>query len=137
MWSATVRVVRQLRDGEIHVELLDDDGTAIPTVSPFLRHLRARGCSPNTPLSYADDLQHIFRFLGSAGVGLGDFTPARALDCLAYLRDLRCRGSTGMARRLSPATVNRNLAAVSSFYEFLVVTEARRPNASRPNDPIR
>jgi hypothetical protein len=29
-----MRVVKQRRDGEIHVERLDDDGKAIPTVSP-------------------------------------------------------------------------------------------------------
>ena len=45
-----MRVAKQLRDGELRVELLDDDGTVIPAVSPFLRHLRARGCSPNTLL---------------------------------------------------------------------------------------
>ena len=81
-----MRVVKLLRDGEIYVELLGDDGTPIPTVSPFLRHLRARGCSPNTLLAYAHDLQRLFRFLGSAGVAVGDFTPARALEFLAYLR---------------------------------------------------
>jgi integrase len=119
-----MRVVKLLRDGEIHVELLGDDGTPIPTVSPFLRHLRARGSSPNTLLAYAHDLQRLFRFLGSAGLAVGDFTPARALDFLAYLRDLPCRGPTPTARRLAPTTVNRNLAAVSSFYEYLIVAEA-------------
>jgi site-specific recombinase XerD len=112
-----MRVVKQLRDGEIHVELHDDTGTAIPTVSPFLRHLRARGCSPNTFLAYAYDLQRLFRFLDSAGVAIGDFTPVRAPDFLAYLRDITYRGKLGTARHLAPATVNRNLAAVSSFYE--------------------
>ena len=119
-----MRVAKQLRDGELRVELLDDDGTVIPAVSPFLRHLRARGCSPNTLLAYAHDLQRLYRFLRSAGLGLGDFTPARALDFLAYLRELSCRRPTETTRPLAPTTVNRNLAAVSSFYEFLIVTEA-------------
>src|SRR5262249_7418364 len=118
-----MHVAKQPRDGEFHVELLDDDGTAIPAVSPFLRHLRARGCSPNTLLAYAHDLQRLYRFLRSAGLGLDAFTPARALDFLAYLRELSCRGPTETARPLAPTTVNRNLAAVSSFYEFLIVSE--------------
>jgi integrase len=118
-----MRVVKQHRDGEIHVQLLDDDGTEIPTVSLFLRHLRARGCSPNTLLAYAHDLQRLFRFLHSAGLALGDFTPARALDFLVYLRDLPCRGKTGTGRLLAPTTVNRNLAAVSSFYEYMIVSD--------------
>ena len=74
-----MRVAKQLRDGELQVKLLDDDGTVIEAVSPFLRHLRARGYSPNTLLAYAHDPQRLFRLLRSAGVGLGDFTPARAL----------------------------------------------------------
>ena len=41
-----MHVVKQLRDGEIHVELLGDDGTPIPTVSPILRHLRAAAVRP-------------------------------------------------------------------------------------------
>ena len=91
-----MRVVKQRRGGEIYVELLDDDGTAIPTVSPFLRHLLARGCSPNTLLAYAHYLQRLFRFLHSAGLALGDFTPARALDFLVDLRDLPCRDRRGL-----------------------------------------
>ena len=45
-----MRVVKLLRDGEIHVELLGDDGTPIPTVSPFLRHLRAAAVRPTPSL---------------------------------------------------------------------------------------
>jgi integrase len=118
-----MRVAKQLRDGKLQVELLDDEGTVIPAVSPFLRHLRARGCSRNTLQAYAHDLQRLWGFLRSAGLGLGDFTPARALDFLAYLRELSCRGPMGTTRHLAPTTVNRNLAAVSSFYEFQIVTE--------------
>ena len=99
-----MRVAKQLRDGELRVELLDDDGTVIPTVSPFLRHLRARGYSPNTLLAYAHDLQRLFRFLGSAGIGLGDFTPARALDVLAYPREVPCRRTPGTAWHLEALT---------------------------------
>jgi len=68
-----MRVANQARNGEVDVELLDDDGTVVPADSPYLRHLRARGYSPNTLLAYAHDLQRFFRFSRSAGVGLGDF----------------------------------------------------------------
>ncbi len=38
---------------ELFFELLDDSGQPIPIVSGFLRHLRARGYSPNTLSAYA------------------------------------------------------------------------------------
>jgi hypothetical protein len=39
-------------------------------------------------------------------------------------QELSCRGPTGTTRHLAPTTVNRNLAAESSFYESLIITEA-------------
>ena len=44
-------------------ELLDDDDQPIEVVSGFMRHLRARGSSPNTLSAYAYDLLHFMRFL--------------------------------------------------------------------------
>ena len=38
-------------------ELIDESGQPIPIVSGFLRHLRARGYSPNTLSAYAYDLR--------------------------------------------------------------------------------
>ena len=38
--------------------LLDDEGLAISVVTDFLGYLRARGCSLNTLVAYAHDLQH-------------------------------------------------------------------------------
>ena len=101
----------------------------------FLRQLRARGYSPNTLSAYAHDLPHLYRFLRRDGLGCEGFTPARSLDFLEYLRELPARGVArrlapvltttdegGSAARLSPSTVNRILAAVSSFYEYLIVS---------------
>jgi integrase len=115
-------------------ELRDDDDRPIPLVNAFLAYLGARGCSPNTVAAYAYDLRHFSQFLALRGLGYADFRPPDALELLAYLRRLP---SHGPARRLAPvltttdagpattylapATVNRILAAVSSFYEYLIV----------------
>src|SRR5581483_2779595 len=69
------------------------------------------------------------------GLTFGDFTPPHALVLLEYLHTLPCRRPAqrlGLAvcttdgnhsgPRLSAATINRILAAVSSFYEYLIVT---------------
>ena len=50
-------------DAANQVQLLDDSGAPVEVVTQFLRHLSARGCSPNTVSSYAFDLLHLWRFL--------------------------------------------------------------------------
>ncbi len=122
-------------DGGSAFELLDDDGEAIQVVSSFLRHLAARGYSPNTLSAYAHDLLHFFRFLSRRGIGYEDFSPAESLGLLGYLREATSSGTARRlvpvlvttaggqtATRLSPATVNHVLAAVSSLYEYLILS---------------
>jgi integrase len=115
-------------------QLVDDSGRAISEVSDFLHHLGARGYSPNTLAAYAYDLLHFTRFLVEHGWQYADFSPARSLKLLEYLRKFQSRGHTRSlgpvlatdrgqtVRRLSPTTINRMLAAVSSFYEYLIIS---------------
>lgn len=126
-----------LGDGN-RFELLDDEGRSVPEVEAFLRHLQARGCSPNTLSAYAHDLLRFYRFLAEQEMNWDEFTAARSLAFLEYLRTAPSRnraqwlspvlvadGCSANGRaitRLSPATVNRAIAAVSSFYEFLLVS---------------
>ncbi len=131
-----MRVRKVCREGEVSLELLDDDGEPVEAVTSFLRQLRARGCSPNTLSAYVHDMLHLFRFLGREGLGCEGFTPALSLMFLEYLREVPSRGRSrrlapvlatqdadrASATRLSPSTVNRILAAVSSFYEYLIVS---------------
>lgn len=121
---------------DLTFELLDDTGQPIEAVSGFMRHLRARGCSPNTLSAYVYDLLHFLSFLASQKLTYQEFTPAYALTFLEYLSTLPSRHqaqrlglvlSTATAEgaastRLSPATVNRIIAAVSSFYEYLILS---------------
>ena len=134
-----MRVATQVRDSEIHVELLDDDGTAIPTVSPFLRHLRARGCSPNTLLAYAHDLRRLLPFLRSVGVDLEDFTPARPRLSRSYLRDLPWRReqelAAGAAARGWERERERHACAARRVEQLLA--ELGESLTDGPSDPIR
>jgi len=130
--------VKKVHDeaGRIHYELLDDDDRPVPEAAGFLRFLEARGCSPNTLSAYAHDLLHFYRFLGQEGLDCESFTSQASLRFLEYLRTVP---STKRVQRLSPtlvstdadgrpfarlsaATVNRAFAAVSSFYEYLIVS---------------
>jgi integrase len=125
--------------------LLDENHHPIPIVSDFMRHLRARGFSPNTLSAYAYDLLHFMTFLKERHLTYEEFTPPCAVAFLEYLRMLPSRTqarrlglvlstttSEGCSStRLSPATVNRIIATVSSFYEYLILagqfTEQENP----------
>jgi integrase len=130
-----MRIRRVQNDGGVSFELLDESETPIPEVSGFMRHLNARGYSPNTLSAYAHDLLHFTRFLRKLGLTYLEVTPKLAIDFLAYLREMPSRKNAQRvslvvctttdsysATRLSPTTINRILAAVSSFYEYLILS---------------
>jgi site-specific recombinase XerD len=117
-------------------ELLDDVGRPIEIVSRFMRHLRARDYSPNTQSAYCFDLLHFMTFLKEQQLTYEQFTPAHAWSLLEYLRELPSRiqaqrlgpvlCTTDQGRSatcLSATTINRILATVSSFYEYLIVAD--------------
>ncbi len=119
--------------GEPAVRLVDDDGEPVAEVDGFLRLLAVREYSPNTIRAYAHDLQKLFAFLGEAGITAAEFTPARAVEFLRWLRlvsssrraqRLELGVASGGGRVLSAKTCNRVMAAVSSFDEFLIASEA-------------
>src|SRR5215813_5340489 len=130
--------IRRLQSDPNHslsFELLDEGAQPIAVVSAFMRHLAARGYSPNTLSAYAYDLLHFFRFLSGQKLTWEDFAPALSLAFLEYLRQVSshkqvqrlslnlCVSDTQPpATRLSAASINRILAAVSSFYEYLILS---------------
>jgi integrase len=134
-----MRVQRIQLDNErdISFELFDDENEPIPMVSGFMRHLRARGCSPNTLSAYAYDLLHFMSFLQEQRLTYDEFRPPHALLFLEYLSELPSKKAArrlglvlstttadgASATRLSPATINRAFAAVFSFYEYLILAD--------------
>jgi integrase len=121
-------------EGGVQIELLDEAGEPIPVVTAFLHYLAARDYSPHTLTAYAHDLQHLWRFLMAHGLTWQTFQSSHALDLLAFLRafssthpvqrlglSLATTQRGQPARHLAPKTINRILAAVSSFYEYTIV----------------
>lgn len=131
-----VHRIQLSNENDISFELLDDYQQPIPVVSGFMRYLRARGCSPNTLSAYAYDLLHFMTWLSQRQITYQEFTPQHALQFLEYLSHLPSRKqaqrlgivlstttSDGTSTtRLSAATLNRIFAAVSSFYEYLILS---------------
>lgn len=77
-----MRVLQQRRaDGSTVVELLDEGGDPVEVVSGFLLFLRARDYSPNTLVSYAYDLRHLWRFFEAKGLSWDRFGPRIRSRC--------------------------------------------------------
>lgn len=85
---------------------------------------------------FTSDLLHFSHFLAQEGLTYDDFRPAHALTLVVYLRAqpvrrptqrtslARCTTEQGRSTTcLSAPTVNRILSAVSSLYEYLIVSE--------------
>jgi site-specific recombinase XerD len=116
--------------------LVDETGTPVEIVDRFLKFLQNRALSPNTVQAYARDLTHFFRFLHQHGLGFGEVGPAAIVEFLDYLTHLPVRrpgkqqalavvthDDRGPGRRRAATSINRTMAAVSSFYEFIISVE--------------
>ena len=145
--------VRQQRgeEGSHWVDLLDEGGEPVEIVSGFLRFLAARDCSPNTLVSYAYDLRHLWRFFDRDGLTWAEFAPRHSIALLEYLRSVPSRrprqrmtltvvvDADGPATKLAATTVNRILAAVSSFYEYVILAgmfDRLNPIEKRPDPAL-
>lgn len=122
--------------GQSIFAVLDEGDQPIVEVSRFLRYLQSREYSPHTLSAYAYDLLHFSRFLAQAGLTYQDFRPALAIELVAYLHAQPIRRPSQRTSLvncviendqsttcLSAPSINRILAAVSSLYEYLIVSD--------------
>ena len=111
------------------VDVLDSRGAVIPVASEFLLHLAARGFSPNTVVAYGGDLGRLWAFLDARRLSWNQLSPAAACELLIFIRSDSSadvgRQHTGeipqavqQTNRLSPASTNRALSAIGSFYNW-------------------
>jgi integrase/recombinase XerD len=108
--------------GTLSWTVLGDDDVPVVPVDRFLGYLTDIGRSPNTVKAYAHDLKDYWDFLGSRGLG---WREARLEDVGEFVVWLQLppagrRGEVAVlpsaVAQVSATTVNRKLAAVSSFY---------------------
>lgn len=123
--AVTVRVL----DGE---HRLAGDWNGVEGANRFLEHLGARAFSPATIRAYAFDVANLARFLDEQQL---DVSSVAALDVFAWV-DWQGARTPGVGSRVvrlrprtaAPATVNRRVAAVRAFFEFLVMSGVRETN---------
>jgi integrase/recombinase XerD len=86
-------------------------------IRSFLNHLAIeKGYSENTINAYRNDLNQLADFVEETAVGKGDTPDWPSVDrnlLISYILDLK-------ERNYAPATVARKVAAVKSFFDFLV-----------------
>ena len=102
--------------------VLGDDDVPVVPVDRFLAYLTDIGRSPNTVKAYAHDMKDLWQFLGFRGL---DWPEARLEDIGEFVAWLqlpaeRRAGEVAVlpsaVAEVSVSTLNRKLAAVSSFY---------------------
>ena len=109
------------------------DWVGVGLANEFLAHLRARAFSAATVRAYAYDVANLARFLDEHDeVGLSAVAPR---DVFAWVdwQGARTPATGGKVVRFSPrgaapATINRRVAAVRAFFEFLVMSGIRESN---------
>lgn len=121
----------ELADGECRIGG-DWDGREL--ANAFLGHLRARAFSPATVRACAFDMVNLARFLTGQDLKLAAVTPVDVfawVDWQGVRRDDGARSVKVMVLRRQTAaasTVNRRVAAVRAFFEYLVMAGVRDAN---------
>ncbi len=105
---------------------LDGDWEGREGANAFLKHLAGRGFSPATVRAYGFDVTNLARFLAERDVRLSAVDAALVFDWIDW-QGVRGadRSRAGLA---APSTVNRRVAAVRAFFEYMVMTGRRADN---------
>lgn len=104
--------------------VLDDDHRLVEPVERFLSYLASIERSPNTVKAYAHDLKDWFVYLGGVGLDWREVTLEDVAGFVGWLRlppaarDGRVAVLPTVEHHCSESSVNRKLAALTSFCEF-------------------
>jgi hypothetical protein len=116
-----MRVQRVLMpDGSESWTVLGPTGEPVAQVEAFLAHLQALDRSPTTLRTYATTLKLWLQVLDRLGVAVDEVTVDHVSRFVASLRSPADNVAVleGGSGRCGPATVNRHLAALFTFYEY-------------------
>ena len=131
-----VEVVKSGANVVLGYIVVDDDGHEVAAVSDYLRFLTVKNYSPNTVKNYAYDMRYCFEYFETIHRNYKEVKPKDLIGLVEYLSDKSCRRKPGnvitmsdikagatKTGRLSPKTVNRILASLSSFYDWVNLSD--------------
>ncbi len=110
--------------------VIDDDFNEVKIISQFTQFLALKNYSPNTLKSYTYDLKYYFDFLNNIGKYYNMVHPKDMIEFVDWLQSRPRIGerrsqvirSINRASGLSGSSINRILACVSSFYDWILLT---------------
>lgn len=110
-------------------DLVDENGDVDPLAASFTTSLIARGCSPHTVAAYLYDLRLFYRFLAETNLTLTAFRVKHSIELLSWLGSVPCPRArsrsfpSAVRTTLSPTSINRAMAAISSFFDHLALSD--------------
>jgi integrase/recombinase XerC len=109
---------------------VDGDWDGLQPANAFLAHLSGRGFSPATVRGYAFDVVNLARFLNERNLALAVVSAPLVFDWIDWqgVRPADRSGSKEGSGWAAASTVNRRVAAVRAFFEYLVMTGQRADN---------
>lgn len=115
----------------------------VEPVGNFIRFLQVKNYSPNTIKNYIYDLKYFFEFLESSCQKYDKVEPKELINFIEYLKGIKVSSKSDNVISiyeahsnftsnggLSASTINRILACISSFYDWVTL------NNSNINNPI-
>ncbi|GGA43872.1 tyrosine-type recombinase/integrase [Paenibacillus physcomitrellae] len=100
-------------------------------IAKFLEGLQAKNTSNETISGYKKDLEMINRFLEERYNGIVMLHDIKTQDLEDYLNGL------SRERKYQPASVNRHLCTMRSFYNFAIKRDWTNVHAAAPIDPLK
>lgn len=125
-------VIKKRRDpttGRQSFSLVDDRDQAVDAVDTYLDYLSARAFSEKTVRAYAYDLLNYWRWLAFSDLEFTRITSELLFDYIKWQQTppagsknaVRTKGNRGSSH-VAASTINRRMAAVSGFYQYLVIS---------------
>ncbi len=132
-----VEAVKDNNEKAVNYIVVDNDCKEVMPITNFINYLRVKNYSPNTLKNYTYDIRYCFEYFYEVlEKEYTDIIPKDLVGLLEYLSDRPCKNKPNnvitfkdicngetKTGRLSPDTIQRILASISSFYDWVNLSD--------------